>query len=338
MSIAADCETVRIDSLSIGYPGRDVPHIVAKGILTSLYSGELTCLLGANGAGKSTLLRTLAMSQPAIGGHIYLRGKDMNEYSRSELATLISVVLTDRCEVEGMTVHELVALGRTPYTDFWGKLNDEDEHIVKQSIAQVGIEPLVRRRLNTLSDGERQKVMIAKAIAQETPVVYLDEPTAFLDFPSKVEILQLLRRLSRKTNKSILLSTHDLELALQIADKIWLMQRGEKLITGTPEDLALEGQLTHFFERDGVCFNRQTGLFAIDNPMSSSIHIEGDDKGERFEMVKKALRRIGIDVTAEDTPITVKIAHENFAVYRQNKLVAEETTIEMLLKELKQNM
>src|SRR5574344_1278039 len=125
MTAANDCETIRIDNLSIGYPGKNTPHFVAKGIHSSLYSGELTCLLGANGAGKSTLLRTLSVSQSALEGNIYLQGRDILKYTRPELATLISVVLTDRCEVEGMTVYELIALGRTPYTDFWGKLDEK---------------------------------------------------------------------------------------------------------------------------------------------------------------------------------------------------------------------
>jgi iron complex transport system ATP-binding protein len=325
-----DCETIRINHLSIGYPGKNAPHIVAKGIQSSLYSGELTCLLGANGAGKSTLLRTLSMFQPSLDGKILLRNKDINDYSRNELATLISVVLTDRCEVEGMTVHELVALGRTPYTDFWGKLSDADEAIVQESIALVGIDNLSKRRISTLSDGERQKAMIAKALAQETPVVLLDEPTAFLDFPSKVEVMQLLRRLSRETNKSILLSTHDLELALQIADKIWLMEKGKELITGTPEDLAIDGLLSHFFQRDGVLFNSHTGLFGVNNPINHHIHIIGS--GERFEMARKALRRNGIEADDINSPFTLKVTEVLFQIIHKEEVLAETTTIESLLK------
>lgn len=328
-------ETIKIDQLSIGYQGKDAPHIVANRIKTSLLSGELTCLLGANGAGKSTLLRTLSMSQPALKGNIYLKGHNIKEYSRSELASLISVVLTDRCEVEGMTVRELISLGRTPYTDFWGNLSEKDETVIEQSISLVGIKNLAKRRLNTLSDGERQKAMIAKALVQETPIILLDEPTAFLDFPSRVEIMQLLRRLSHETDKSILLSTHDLELALQIADKIWLMERGKELITGTPEDLTINERLTNFFQCDGVLFDEQTGLFCINNPITNSIGIKGH--GKRFDMACKALRRVGIDATEDcKSAIAVNVTEESFEIICENRIIAEAVTIEDLLKRIKE--
>ena len=331
---AKDSETIKIDQLSIGYPGKNAPHIVASNICTSLQCGELTCLLGTNGAGKSTLLRTLSLAQAALSGTILLEGRDIKHYSRSELATLISLVLTDRCEVEGMTVRELVELGRTPYTDFWGKLGETDEKIVEGAINMVGISNLAKRRINTLSDGERQKAMIAKALAQETPIILLDEPTAFLDFPSKVEVMQLLRRLSHDTQKSILLSTHDLELALQIADKIWLMEQGKEMVTGTPEDLSINNSLTNFFERDGIHFNPHTGLFAVDTPINSHIHVEG--KGKRFDMVKKALRRIGIDATDSEATITIRVSDNDYSIYQENSLISTSITIEMLLKTIKE--
>lgn len=331
---AKDSETIKIDQLSIGYPGKNAPHIVASNICTSLQCGELTCLLGTNGAGKSTLLRTLSLAQEALSGTILLEGRDIKHYSRSELATLISLVLTDRCEVEGMTVRELVELGRTPYTDFWGKLGETDEKIVEGAINMVGISNLAKRRINTLSDGERQKAMIAKALAQETPIILLDEPTAFLDFPSKVEVMQLLRRLSHDTQKSILLSTHDLELALQIADKIWLMEQGKEMVTGTPEDLSINNSLTNFFERDGIHFNPHTGLFAVDTPINSHIHVEG--KGKRFDMVKKALRRIGIDATDSEATITIRVSDNDYSIYQENSLISTSITIEMLLKTIKE--
>ena len=331
---AKDSETIKIDQLSIGYPGKNAPHIVASNICTSLQCGELTCLLGTNGAGKSTLLRTLSLAQEALSGTILLEGRDIKHYSRSELATLISLVLTDRCEVEGMTVRELVELGRTPYTDFWGKLGETDEKIVEGAINMVGISNLAKRRINTLSDGERQKAMIAKALAQETPIILLDEPTAFLDFPSKVEVMQLLRRLSHDTQKSILLSTHDLELALQIADKIWLMEQGKEMVTGTHEDLSINNSLTNFFERDGIHFNPHTGLFAVDTPINRHIHVEG--KGKRFDMVKKALRRIGIDATDSEATITIRVSDNDYSIYQENSLISTSITIEMLLKTIKE--
>ena len=176
--------------------------------------------------------------------------------SDKELSRKIGVVLTEKPDVKNMTVRELVSLGRSPYTGFWGTYSKEDLRIVDEAIAVVGIESLSSRMVHTLSDGERQKVMIAKALAQQTPVIFLDEPTAFLDYPSKVEVLQLLRRISRE--KTIFLSTHDVELALQLADTIWLMTHEDGVTIGTPLDLAQKGHLSRFIEREGISFDRKT--------------------------------------------------------------------------------
>lgn len=285
-------ETIHIEQLSIGYPGKTDVKVVADGISAGINSGELTCLLGANGVGKSTLLRTLSAFQPKLGGEIHIVGREIGDYSDKELSTVISVVLTEKCDVRNMTVSELVGLGRSPYTGFWGNLRGKDKEVVEHSIALVKIENLAHRMVHTLSDGERQKVMIAKALAQETPVIFLDEPTAFLDFPSKVEMMQLLHKLSRQTNKTIFLSTHDLELALQIADKIWLMDKVNGVTIGTPEDLSLNGTLSNFFARKGIVFDLETGLFRVDNEYTAQIRLIGH--GQKYAMVRKALQRNGI--------------------------------------------
>ena len=285
-------ETIRIDSLSIGYRGKSSVKVVAANYNATINSGELTCLLGANGVGKSTLLRTLSAFHPKISGHIFIQGKDISDYTDSDLSTVISVVLTEKCDVRNMTVTELVGLGRSPYTNFWGTLTKDDRRIVEHSIELVRAGELKDRMVHTLSDGERQKVMIAKALAQETPVIFLDEPTAFLDFPSKVEIMQLLHRLSRETGKTIFLSTHDLELALQIADKIWMMDKTNGLTIGTPEDLSLNGSLSGFFARKGITFDRETGLFRVENVHTSELRLVGH--GQKYAMARKALQRNGI--------------------------------------------
>lgn len=285
-------KTIITENLVIGYASKYNHKVVAKDINACIYSGELTCLLGANGIGKSTLLRTLSSFQPKLSGSVYIGNKELNKYTEKELAKLISVVLTERLEIKNMTSRELIGLGRSPYTGFWGKLSDEDEKLVKDAIQMVRIEKLAERLVQTLSDGERQKVMIAKALAQETPIILLDEPTAFLDFPSKVEIMQLLHRLSRETNKTIFLSTHDLELALQIADKIWLMDKPTGIHIGTPEDLSLDGSLSNFFAHKGIIFDTHTGLFRIENESQKEIKLKGH--GQKYAMVRKALLRNGI--------------------------------------------
>ena len=279
---------IELKGLSIGYRTKHGPKVVADGLSAELKRGELTCLLGANGVGKSTLLRTLSAFQPKLGGHIYIIGKELEEYADRDLARLLGVVLTERPDVH---------LGRSPYTGFWGTLHQEDREAVARAAALVGIEPLLGRMADTLSDGERQKVMIAKALAQETPVILLDEPTAFLDFPSKVEIMQLLHRLSRDAGKSVFLSTHDLDLALQLADCIWLLDKAQGLSVGTPEDLALDGTLSRYFVRPGVGFDTGTGLFRVEQPCTRRIRLAGE--GVRAAMIQKALRRNGIEAGGE---------------------------------------
>ena len=300
-------ETIRIHNLSIGYRAKHSVHTVAEGISNSIHSGELTCLLGENGAGKSTLLRTLSGFLPPLAGEISVLGRPLGAYREKELATVIGVVLTEKNNLQNMTVAELVGMGRSPYTGFWGRLSAEDKAQVEAALALVGIPSLADRLVQTLSDGERQKVMIAKALAQETPIIFLDEPTAFLDYPSKVEILHLLHRLSREMHKTIFLSTHDLELALQIADQLWLMARGRGVTVGTPEDLALDGTLDTFFQRKGVAFEKQTGLYRIEPVYHADVRLEGDPTA--CEMVRKALRRNGIRADFDlDAPTVIRAA------------------------------
>lgn len=254
--------TILLHDLSIGYAAKGGSKVVATHLNAAIRSGELTCLLGQNGIGKSTLLRTLSAFQPPLSGDIVLsvpgsQSSTLSSLSDKQLSRLIGVVLTEKPDVQNMTVAELVAMGRSPYTGFWGTLTEEDHQVVTLAIRLVDIESLRHRLVHTLSDGERQKVMIAKALAQQTPVIYLDEPTAFLDFPSKVEMMQLLHRLARQEQKTIFLSTHDVELALQIADCLWLMEPGQ-LHVGTPRQLAAQGVLSRFIERDGITFNKDT--------------------------------------------------------------------------------
>ncbi len=285
-------ETVRVHGLETGYKGKNGDVAVTRSVDASLYSGELTCLLGPNGAGKSTLLKTLTAFIPPLKGKIYIESKEISDYNDSELSKVIGVVLTDKLSINNMTVEELVGMGRSPYTGFWGRITAGDKEVIDESISLVGIEELRGRNVRTLSDGERQKVMIAKALSQQTPIIFLDEPTAFLDYPSKVEIMRLLQRLSRERGKTVFLSTHDLELALQIADKVWLLDKARGLTIGTPEDLSLTGKMGEYFSREGVTFDISTGSFKISHEHVWTVRIEGS--GPRANMLKKALARNGI--------------------------------------------
>ena len=323
-------KTIDIRNLSIGYVSKKDTKVVAGDITAGIYGGELTCLLGANGVGKSTLLKTLSAFLPKLSGDIIIEGKEIGEYTEKQLATVVSVVLTERFSIKNMTARELVGMGRSPYTGFWGGLTFDDQAIVSNAIALVKTEHLADRPVDTLSDGERQKVMIAKALAQETPVIFLDEPTAFLDFPSKVELMQLLHRLSRTTGKTIFMSTHDLELALQIADKVWLMDTQSGIRIGTPEDLSLNGSLSGFFARKGIVFDQKTGLFRIENDYNKQIKLLGH--GYRYAMVRKALSRNGILASRDvDSPGYIDFVGDEIHLHLPGKECFRAGSIEELL-------
>lgn len=223
-----------LTDVSVGFRSRHgAAHVLASGINARLEAGRLTCLVGRNGMGKSTLLRTMAGFQPLLEGEIVPDGNDapLSKLSHAERSKLVSVVLTGNSDVHGLTVEELVGLGRSPYTNFWGSLNDADRRVVDEAMALTGVTALRGYRVETLSDGERQKAMTAKALAQQTPVMLLDEPTAFLDYPSKVETLRLLARLAHEEGKAVLFSSHDLELALCYADVVWQLEDGHLAVS-----------------------------------------------------------------------------------------------------------
>lgn len=223
---------ITLKNLVVGYPDGRHTRQLNHAANEEARDGMLTCLIGANGAGKSTLLRTIAGFQLPLEGTVLLGGDDVRALSPRQRAERMAVVLTDRPDVMCTTVWEMVATGRAPFTGFWGRLSGKDRNIVTRSLRLVGIEWMADRTVASLSDGERQKVMIAKALAQQTPIILLDEPTAFLDYPSRVEVMQLLLNIAHEEHKTVLLSTHDLDLALHTADRLWLFEKerwgGEK--------------------------------------------------------------------------------------------------------------
>lgn len=263
---------ITLKNLVVGYPDGRHTRQLNHAANEEAHDGMLTCLIGANGAGKSTLLRTIAGFQLPLEGTVLLDGDDVRALSPRQRAERMAVVLTDRPDVMCTTVWEMVATGRAPFTGFWGRLSSKDRNIVTRSLRLVGIEWMADRTVASLSDGERQKVMIAKALAQQTPIILLDEPTAFLDYPSRVEAMQLLLNIAHEEHKTVLLSTHDLDLALQTADRIWLFEKergGEKeeeegkekgkekeketngdemskIISGTPQELVSNGSISRF--------------------------------------------------------------------------------------------
>ncbi|MBO4483612.1 MAG: ABC transporter ATP-binding protein [Prevotella sp.] len=251
-----------IEHLTTGYgSGKSAKRLLCD-MTAGLRCGELTCLIGVNGAGKSTLLRTLAGLQPMLGGSVKLLGRLLHSYTAKEMARAVSVVLTDEIPVQSLTAYELVAMGRMPYTNYWGTLSRKDSKIVSEALELVGMSDFSNRRLLSLSDGEKQKLMIAKALAQNTEVILLDEPVAFLDFPSKVWVLRLLSRVAKEQNKAVLLSIHDIELALQVADRLWILG-DENFVEGEPRILAKEGQIDFLFRGEGIWFDRETMQYSL---------------------------------------------------------------------------
>lgn len=290
-------------NLAVGYhrPRR----VVAAEIDLSLMRGEFVCLLGPNGAGKSTLIRTLAGMQPPLDGRIYLMGKALAALSATAIARTLSVVLTDRIGVGITLARDLVALGRYPHTNWIGRLTDDDERAVSWAIQAAGAMHLAHRNVAELSDGERQKVMIARALAQQPDLLILDEPTAFLDLPRRVEIMALLRNLSHATGKAILLSTHDLDLALRCADRICLLPIDGAMQTGAPEDLILSGAYERAFQSEGVRFDADTGAFVLTAQRGhSAVSVSG--QGRVASWTKHALDRAGFRVT--DAPSACHIS------------------------------
>ena len=208
--------SITTNNLTIGYEN----HVVQRDVSFSLFAGEMVCMLGPNGCGKSTLLRTLAGLQPALNGSF-----KVVEFQRFNVQSAIALVLTERLSLDNTTVHDVVAMGRYPYTSFLGGLSANDEQVIAQSLSAVGLEGTEHTYFNAHSDGEKQRALIAKAIAQETPIILLDEPTAHLDLPNRIRILQLLRRLAHEQGKTILISTHELDLAIQLSDRILLLSK-----------------------------------------------------------------------------------------------------------------
>lgn len=227
--------------LAIGYPlKKNNAKRVQESLNLEMRAGEMIALVGSNGAGKSTLLRSLCGLQKCLEGEIIIQGKEMQSLSPSAKAKTISVVLTHHADTNLLSVKEVVSIGRQPYTNWIGTNSEMDDEIIRQSLSTVQISHLTERRLSELSDGEKQKVWIAMALAQNTPIILLDEPTSHLDYKNKTEIFKLLKLLSQ-TGKSILISTHEIDLSLQYADQLWVMEKG--VHQGTPQEMEQAGIL-----------------------------------------------------------------------------------------------
>lgn len=287
-------EIVSLSELSLGYrPGEDLLTSVS----VSIQSGEMIALVGRNGAGKSTLLRTIARIQSPAGGKIRIMGKPAEEYSLRQLSRTISFVDTGRRSTENLSVFEMVSLGRHPYTNWWGGVGKEDREKIMESLRFVGMGSFVDKKVEQLSDGERQRVRIAMALAQDTQLILLDEPAAHLDIPHSIEISEVLFRL-KEANRSVLYSTHDLDSAFEYADKLWLIHDG-KLFSGAPEDLGIINIYQHLFEDENVDFDLKNLRFQRRKTPGKPVYLHPCEDPVVFAWTCQAINRSGFELSGE---------------------------------------
>ena len=291
MTTAARRVALRTCDLAVGYRRQRAFYAVIERVSVTIREGELVCLLGANGAGKTTLLRTIAAMQSPLRGRVEIGGRNAHTVGAAELAKILSIVLTERAAIAGLTSRRVVELGRYPHTGWFGRLDGRDRQIVDTAVDAVGIRHLADRDVSQLSDGERQRVMIARALAQQPSVLVLDEPTAFLDLPSRAELMTLLRDLSRRERVAVIVSSHDLELAVRVADVIWLVMPGGELAMGAPEDVMLSGAIADAFEGSRVRFDLADRAFRLLTGGRGQALVRGS--GVRASLAASVLEREG---------------------------------------------
>ena len=290
-----------LKGLAVGYKSK----IVLRDLDLKLTKGKVTALLGPNGSGKSTLLRTIASIQSPISGDIELEETPLDTFNRKELAKKLSLVLTNAEAPGNLTVFSLVALGRFPYTSWMGQLKEQDNHAVYKALEQTGLLSFANIHIGELSDGERQKVMIARALVQDTPLIFLDEPTTHLDSPNRIEVFHLLREFAHTFGKTILVTTHEIDLALQYADSLWLINHKQSATLGLPEDLVLDGSLEKAFGREQMSFDYMKGSFTKGNSnQRNTINVKGEEPLKRWteialEKAEGALAKKEIYVSGE---------------------------------------
>lgn len=314
---------LNIVDLEIGYRQRSRAISIASNLNLSFSEGELICLMGPNGVGKSTLLRTITGLQQPLAGSIEIAGQDLFSLSSKERARLLAVVLTESSSNGLMTVKEAVALGRYPHTNWRDEKSTTDLEHITSAIHIVGLEERAEQPLLELSDGYLQKVSIARALCQDTPLIILDEPTVHLDVRNKREVMELLRRLCTEKNKSVLISTHDLNLAKTFADRIWLFDDGE-ISTGIPEDLILQGKIQKVFG--------ESDDYQIRKTKQLEVTLHGD--GQLVSLVEDALKKAGIE-NKVDSAIQIQCTGHNAGhTFDIDQASFKASTIESLINHL----
>jgi len=321
------------EDLLIGYGRKNTEYApLLPPINLHIAQGTICGLIGANGTGKTTLLRTIAGYLKPLGGIIKLGDKQLNNLIPSERAKNISVVLTDRIEDPFLKVRDVVVMGRHPFTGFLGKLRQADEPIIDESIHQTGISHLQHKRMAEISDGERQKVMIAKALAQDTPLILLDEPAAYLDYPSRMELMKLLQKLSRKHGKTILISSHDLEILVRKADHLWLLGSGRAAVEGMPEHLILNGSVSSYFGSESLFFESLTGQASFSD-QADAVYVSADKYSALW--IRNALVRKGFRLSDHSTSlIHVEYQNNTYVIKNEQHTVHQTDSLSGMLDAL----
>ncbi|MCS4434142.1 ABC transporter ATP-binding protein [Aquiflexum gelatinilyticum] len=321
---------LQANDLSLGYKKGKKSNIVAEQISFSLKKGKLTCLLGPNGVGKSTLIKTIMGQVPALKNQVYLDNKPTDLFSIKDLAKKIAVVLTEKISSGNLTVEEIVSLGRIPHTGWSGYLSENDREKVSQAIRSTHINYIQDRPLSELSDGQLQKVMIARALAQDGEILILDEPTAHLDLINRFEIMHLLRDIAKNENKAVLVVTHDLDIAIDTADEFWLMQCGMPLVCGSPEDLILQGSIDLLLPNETLKFDISVGKVQ-ESTIFRYPQIDGPE--ETVKWVKSALRKNKINQQGKSISIE-KDGNQISYILKTNTEIIRFESISSLISQL----
>ena len=303
---------VSIQQIEVGYPGKGGMQQVLSGINLQAEKNELVAMVGRNGAGKTTLMKAMVGLHTPLGGSIFLDGKDLVHLGRKELSRMISYLSTDLIHSPSMTVYDLVALGRYPYTRWLGLLEPADKEWIDKAMEYTHVSSFARKSLNDLSDGERQRAMIARALAQDTPLMVMDEPAAFLDVVNRYEIMMMLRKMCREEGKTVIVSTHDLSMAIHEADKVWLLNQGGA-VQGAPEDLILQGMFRNLFQGSRVSVDDQSGAIQLQHPFMGNASLEGE--GMETEWTRKALDRCGFRISNHEPLFRVIVKTDGEGCY-----------------------
>ncbi len=330
-----ETSNIRLQELTVGYeqPGQ-VPLEILKRVNLSAATGEMVALIGSNGIGKSTLLRTIAGFQPWFAGQIHINRHNLKKMGPKERSRIMSFVSTETIRVPNLSVFDLVAYGRFPYTNWIGMLSEKDRAVVTGAIEKVGLRGFEQRPVTQISDGERQRAMIARALAQDTPVIILDEPTAYLDVSNKYEIFHLLQVLASEKGKTVILSSHDLNIALREVDKLWIITP-EGNYEGAPEDAVLQGWLNQLFRNEHVGFDESEGEFFFKKAFKAKVMVRGE--GLPLTWTLRALNRKGYQIVMQAEPdfhVTAAESHwelsgKNFRKRRFDSIYALLAVLEM---------